>query len=181
MDTLSTSVRRMEASDGKLQAELRGAPRWLRLASTALALAAFGWAAFVMTSLRTMSYGGYPVFRDEDSSLGTLVGAFGFYVLPVVVVLTARRRPLRWLRATAAVIAGAVLFAELWSGIEEARWRATAPALAAEAEPIDPERLDLFAMSLGVSNATIYQQRWWPFRHHSLYYDPTTQEFGGHD
>ena len=181
MSELTAAAKGLEDRGASTPVEPAAAPSWLRVTSWLLLLAAFGWSAFVMTSLRTMSYGGYPVFRDVGSTLQSLAAAFVPYVLPPVALLTLRRRPLRWLRVAAAVVVGAVLFSELWAGIEEARWRALAPELAAQAEASDSGGLDLFARSLGVSSATIYQQRWWPFRHHSLYYDPTTQEFGGHD
>jgi hypothetical protein len=84
-------------------------------------------------------------------------------------------------RTVLVLLVTSLLFAEAWAGAEEALWRAEAPLLVPGSSADPASGFDPFADSLGVSHGTIYRSRWWPFRHHSLSYDPQTGLFGGHD
>jgi hypothetical protein len=116
----------------------------------------------MMVKFRTYCHGFDPM----------VLAAFAVHGLPVVVLLGFRPRVAELSRRVAVISLLALCVAQAWSGTEEFLWRRGAPQLETA-----PEHYPLHALLQGGSPFdpglnTVSTQRWWPFEHHTLRYNP---------
>ena len=125
----------------------------------------------MMAQFRTYCHGFDPM----------VLAAFAVYGLPAVALLGFRPRVAEWARRVAVMSLLALCVAQAWAATEEFLWRRAAPLLETA-----PEHYPLHALQQGGSPfdsglETVSKQRWWPFENHTLWYNPESGQFGGHD